>query len=78
MANCSFCGNNFQNKGKMYVLKSGKILYFCTSKCEKNHHLGRKGRNMRWTSTAHGIKESNAPKKEVKKVEASTEVKKEK
>jgi large subunit ribosomal protein L24e len=56
MAVCNFCGNNFVHKGKMYVLKSGKILYFCSSKCEKNHLLGRKGRNTTWTKTAHDIK----------------------
>ncbi len=36
--------------GKMYVRKDGKILYFCSSKCEKNQlKLGRKFLETRWS-----------------------------
>lgn len=36
--------------GKMYVQKDGKILYFCSSKCEKNQlKLGRKFLETRWS-----------------------------
>lgn len=50
MATCSFCGEKFEYKGKMFVQKTGKILYFCSSKCEKNLlKLKRKGRDFKWT-----------------------------
>lgn len=51
MAKCSFCGNPIERgTGKMYVEKDGKILYFCSTKCEKNLlKLGRKARNEKWT-----------------------------
>jgi len=49
MAVCSFCNKKFEHKGKALILNSGKILYFCSSKCEKNYNLKRKGREMRWT-----------------------------
>ena len=35
--------------GKMFVMKSGKILNFCSTKCEKNLlKLGRKPRTTAW------------------------------
>ncbi len=48
---CSFCGSKIEpGTGKMYVLKSGKVLYFCSSKCQKNMiELGRIPRKVRWT-----------------------------
>jgi len=51
MANCSFCGKRIEKgTGKIYVLKTGKISYFCSSKCEKNQlKLKRKARNLKWT-----------------------------
>jgi large subunit ribosomal protein L24e len=34
----------------MYVKKDGKILYFCSTKCEKNLlDLDRKPRTRKWT-----------------------------
>ncbi|MCD6215445.1 MAG: TRASH domain-containing protein [Candidatus Aenigmarchaeota archaeon] len=37
MVNCSFCGKKIERgSGKMVVKNSGKIFYFCSSKCEKN------------------------------------------
>ena len=51
MVKCSFCGKNIEKgTGKMFVEKDGKILYFCSSKCEKNmFKLKRKPRNLKWT-----------------------------
>ncbi|RLJ01037.1 MAG: 50S ribosomal protein L24e [Candidatus Aenigmatarchaeota archaeon] len=50
MAVCSFCGDRIpKGRGKMFVKDSGKILYFCSSKCEKNMNLGRKPFKVRWT-----------------------------
>jgi large subunit ribosomal protein L24e len=48
---CSFCGKEIeQGTGKIYVKVDGRVLYFCSSKCEKNMiNLGRKPRNTKWT-----------------------------
>ncbi len=48
---CSFCGNVAKRgTGKIFVKKSGKVMFFCSKKCEKNTlKLGRKPRNVRWT-----------------------------
>ena len=51
MAVCTFCKQNFTLKGKMYVQKTGKILRFCSLKCEKNMiKLGREPRYVKWVS----------------------------
>ncbi|MBS3153321.1 50S ribosomal protein L24e [Candidatus Woesearchaeota archaeon] len=51
MPNCSFCGNLYlMGEGKTFVQKSGKILRFCSAKCEKNMlKLNRKARHTKWT-----------------------------
>jgi len=33
----------------MFVKKDGTILFFCSSKCERNVRLGRKPHRVRWT-----------------------------
>jgi len=52
MSKCNFCGNNIEKgTGKMYVQKDAKILYFCSSKCEKNLlKLKRKPIKTKWSS----------------------------
>lgn len=56
---CSFCGKNIEKgTGKMYVKSSGKIIYFCSTKCEKNLlKLKRKPRKIRWTEMFRKEKE---------------------
>jgi len=56
---CSFCHENIERgTGKIFVKTDGKILYFCSSKCEKNMiKLKRKPRTTRWTVEYHRIKE---------------------
>ncbi|MBL7100355.1 MAG: 50S ribosomal protein L24e [Nanoarchaeota archaeon] len=51
MAKCSFCGERIEKgTGKLFVFKTGKVLHFCSSKCEKNTlKLKRKPRNFKWT-----------------------------
>tara|TARA_Y100000034_G_scaffold134499_1_gene203095 strand:- start:4163 stop:4345 length:183 start_codon:yes stop_codon:yes gene_type:complete len=51
MSNCSFCGKSIEKgTGKLFIFKSGKLLNFCTSKCEKNMlKMKRKPHNVRWT-----------------------------
>lgn len=53
MVKCSFCDNEIEKgTGILFVLKDGKILNFCSSKCEKNQlKLKRKGRELKWTKT---------------------------
>ena len=52
MVKCTFCGNMIKRgTGKIYVQKDAKILYFCSSKCEKNMlKLRRKAITTRWSS----------------------------
>jgi len=54
MVKCSFCNNELpKGTGKMYVKVSGQILYFCSSKCEKNLlKLGRIPREQKWVNNA--------------------------
>jgi len=52
MANCSFCGSVLTpGTGKLFAKNDGKLLYFCSSKCENNsQNLNRNPRNVRWTA----------------------------
>ncbi|MEK6853492.1 MAG: 50S ribosomal protein L24e [Nanoarchaeota archaeon] len=54
MAKCSFCGEQIERgTGKMLVYISGKIDYFCSTKCEKNLlKLGRRPVDARWTAAS--------------------------
>jgi large subunit ribosomal protein L24e len=60
MTKCSFCGENMERgTGMMYVKKDGKILFFCSKKCEKHIlKLERKPLTTRWTRAAIEEKES--------------------
>lgn len=51
MAKCTFCGEVMeQGTGKLFVQKDGKVLFFCSSKCEKNLlKLNRKPFRTRWS-----------------------------
>jgi large subunit ribosomal protein L24e len=47
---CTFCGATLEpGTGKMFVKKDGTIFYFCSSKCENNHGIGRVPRRVEWT-----------------------------
>ena len=49
MPKCSFCGKNYDvPHGLTFVLPNGEVLYFCSSKCWKNHKLGRRGDKRNW------------------------------
>lgn len=54
MAKCSFCGNVLdKGTGMMFVKKDGKILHFCSKKCEKHViKLKRKPLATSWTKSA--------------------------
>ncbi len=50
MSKCTFCGIEIEKgTGIIYVEKIGKVLHFCSTKCEKNVALGRKPKKIRWT-----------------------------
>ena len=57
---CTFCGETMvKGKGKMFVKSDGKVLYFCSGKCEKNMlKLKKKPHTTKWTSTYHKQKKS--------------------
>lgn len=48
---CSFCGEEIApGHGLMYVRNDGVLLWFCSSKCEKNSlKLKRDSRKLPWT-----------------------------
>lgn len=47
---CSFCGGRVvPGTGVMFVKRDGSLLYFCSSKCERNFRLGRRADRVRWT-----------------------------
>ena len=48
---CTFCSCEMERgTGKMLVMNDGKILYFCSSKCEQNMMgLGRNPKKVTWT-----------------------------
>ena len=54
MAKCNFCGIDIpQGTGMTFVRRTGKILNFCSRKCEKNMlKLGRVPRKIAWTEEA--------------------------
>jgi len=70
MVNCTFCGYEITpTTGKMYVKKDGKVLNFCSSKCERSQiKLKRVGRRTKWTKTFRDLKaagKKTAEKKEI-------------
>ncbi len=58
MAKCDFCKVSIpKGTGKMYVKTDGKILDFCSTKCEKNMlKLNRKSRTTKWTGEYQAVK----------------------
>ena len=51
MPKCTFCGSSIERStGKIFVYASGKVINFCSRKCEKNLlQLKRKPLRVRWT-----------------------------
>lgn len=53
MPQCSYCKKQYENpRGLTFVLSNGDILYFCSSKCRKNHKLGRRAEKLNWIRKA--------------------------
>ncbi|MEM4247750.1 MAG: 50S ribosomal protein L24e [Candidatus Nanoarchaeia archaeon] len=51
MPKCTYCNKEFErSSGKMYIQNTGKILWFCSNKCEKYMlKLGRSNVRLKWT-----------------------------
>lgn len=51
MVKCTFCSNEIpRGTGKMTIKNDGKLIYFCSRKCEKNMmNLKREPVNIKWT-----------------------------
>jgi len=59
---CSFCGVTLEpGTGKMFVKKDGTIFYFCSTKCENNHKLGRVPRGCSGRRRAERRRERSEP-----------------
>ncbi|MEA3329643.1 MAG: 50S ribosomal protein L24 [Nanoarchaeota archaeon] len=79
MTKCSFCKKNYEiPRGITFVLPNGDVLYFCSSKCQKNHKLGRRGDRRKWVIRQKKVKGENEGTKveEKKKEEGKTEERK--
>jgi large subunit ribosomal protein L24e len=52
MSNCIFCKTDIEaGTGKMLVKNNGKVLWFCSRKCEKNMlKLKRNPAKLKWAS----------------------------
>jgi large subunit ribosomal protein L24e len=51
MVKCTYCGKNIEaGTGMMLVAKDGKVVNFCSKKCEKNRKLKRIPRKLKWIS----------------------------
>jgi large subunit ribosomal protein L24e len=59
MPRCDFCKKKIEpGTGKKYVKNDGKVLDFCSSKCEKStFKLKRKPREWKWTIEYQRAKE---------------------
>ncbi len=49
MPKCSFCGTDIKpGRGTMFVKNDGTIIYYCSSKCQRNAAM-RNPVKVRWT-----------------------------
>jgi len=69
MTQCTFCGREIRSgTGKKFVKTSGKVLSFCSNKCEKNMlKLKRKPIKKQWTATSRKERAAVKKRKEGKK-----------
>jgi len=49
MPRCSFCKKYYKEPFGLTIFTSeGKAVHYCSSKCRKNHELGRDGKKLGW------------------------------
>lgn len=54
---CSFCNKIMpKGTGKMFVKRSGEILIFCSSKCQKSYKMKRNAKKLKWTKAQQAKK----------------------
>ena len=53
MAECGYCAKiTPKGTGMLFVFKTGKTTWFCSSKCEKHQlKLKRKSQKMKWVTS---------------------------
>ena len=74
MPKCSFCTKDYDiPRGLTFVLPNGEVLYFCSSKCQKNRKLGRRGDKQKWVVSEKKKKQTKIVVKEELKKEEKTE-----
>jgi len=75
MVKCTFCRYTITpGTGKIFAMNDGKILHFCSNKCEKNNFkLGRKARFLKWTGAFMKGTVKAVEKKIEEKAEEKTE-----
>ena len=57
MAKCSFCDTEMvKGTGKLLIQRTGKLAYYCSSKCEKNSKLKRKPQRQAWVKKKKKVK----------------------
>ncbi len=68
MAKCIFCGKEQADfKGTFLIKNDGTTVYYCSSKCRKNHlKLGRDKRKLKWTEAFHLTREKKIAKESTK------------
>lgn len=66
---CDFCNTEIpMGKGILYVQKTGKTFFFCSSKCKKNTiTLKRDPKMLKWTGAYVKGKKKKAKKKKSKR-----------
>lgn len=75
MTKCSFCGCDIERGcGKTKIMKDGKVLHLCGTKCEKNmFKLKRIPRETPWTSEYQALKQVRLGLLKGEKSEKATE-----
>ena len=76
MPKCTVCKKNYEfPDGLTFVHADGRVLHFCSSKCRKNHEMGRK--KLKWVTKQKGIDKIEVEEeKRTEKSEEKAEAKK--
>lgn len=57
---CSFCRRRYKEpRGLTVFTFDGKSIHYCSSKCIKNHKLGREARKLNWVKRGKGFLEES-------------------
>ena len=68
MPRCSFCKEEYGfPRGMTVVQIDGVLLYFCSSKCRRNHNLKRDPKKTNWVKREKKVNTVVEEKKPVKK-----------